>query len=171
MFIKSILYSVLNWFTKANILAKNIKKISIPDNTSQLKRVAGIIGMTFLEILLSWINVLVMIWQIITTIFESLRELFISIPEDIKVLRFPLRNNPYLDRESVWAYVTALDLKSGNRQPDRYSYKESMDLLSEHYPSFNRVSAVRILEGLNVLTPDLAIMFKEIANPIFKDDY
>jgi hypothetical protein len=168
---KLILFTSIVWFTKANILKKNLKKIAPPDKRNIFLKIADPLVMFLVETILSWINVLYVTWQIITGILRVLRDAFNPVPEEIKMLRFPLRNNPYLERESVWAYMIALELKSGDKQPYGNYYKEMLDELSENYPTFNRIEAIKILEGLNVLTTETAAMFRDITNPMFKDSY
>ena len=167
--VKLIIFTIIDWFTKANILTKNLKKIAVRDKRPAHRRVLESIGWFILEILLSWINVFVITWQVIIGVLRILRETFNSVPEEIKILRFPLRNNPYLDMEAVWAHMVALDVKFDGKQPDRYYYEDIMNELKINHPTFNFAAAIYKLKSLNVLSPESISMLSVIAEGIAKE--
>ena len=98
----TVVSGTVGWITRANIVKKNLKKL-LPPQTFAAK--AGVVlGTLAFSVALSWINVLlVVLWQIPVGLLGTLREFFSSTPEAIKLLRFPLKNNPYMSREAVWA--------------------------------------------------------------------
>lgn len=150
--LKVVLFYALNWVTKANILARNAKKIQPPE--SVVEKVVPIVISLALEMALSWIGALIVIWQIVMGLLRVVRELFSSDPEEIKLLRFPLRNNPSLSREAVWAYVTALNIKAGWQWNGR-AIDWQLSELVEYYPSFNESTAIEILSSLMVVEPEV----------------
>lgn len=145
---KVFLFWFIAWITKANIVHKNLRKLMPPEEKSILLKIVIFIGTLLFESLLSWVNVLVASWQIISGGLRIVRELLQPAPEIIKNLRFPLRNNPNMQRESVWAYVQALKIKSGEKQPTKEAILFSLEEIKELYPSFNLVIALKELESL-----------------------
>jgi ABC-type multidrug transport system fused ATPase/permease subunit len=152
--LKIILLWAVEWLTKANILNKNLKKLLPPDENTFGKKTTLFVGTLALEAALSWINVVVMLWQIITALLRTVRDVFSSAPEAIKLLRFPLKNNPNMSRESVWAYLLALQMKVGEKEPSESELLLALNDLFGHYPSFDRVAALKQLERLNVMDSD-----------------
>ena len=160
--VKITIFWVINWITKGNILNKNLKKLLPPDERNFGEKVALFFGALILEMALSWINVVIVLWQITSTLFRTAREVFSSTPEAIKLLRFPLRNNPNLSRESVWAYMFALQIKIGERQPNESELLMTLNDLFGYYPSFDRMAALKQLEILNVISSD--VMFSTVSH-------
>jgi hypothetical protein len=76
-------------------------------------------------------------------------------PEGIKRLRFPLRNNPDMPRESVWAYLHALNVEVGGEPPSETALVDSLNEVTDYYPSFDRVAALKQLESLKVISQDV----------------
>jgi ABC-type multidrug transport system fused ATPase/permease subunit len=152
---KMILFWIISWITKDNILGKNLKKVLPPDEKTFLQKAIWFIAVFTLEAALSWINVIVVIWLIMTTVLKHLREALSSTPEAIKLLRFPLKNNPHMSREAVWAYLYALQMKVGERTPTESDILFSLNELSEHYPSLDRKAALNQLSSLNVMSTDV----------------
>lgn len=144
----------LRWITKANVVIKNIRKIEPPDETTFFQKVSTFILSNLFEILLSWISVLLQIWLTISTILTTLREVFTETPEDIKTLRYPLKNNPNMPPEIVWAHVNAIQLKATGKQLDVAELADSVNDLRYDYPSFNREYAVKHLKHLDVISAD-----------------
>ena len=95
------------------------------------------------------------LWQIPTAPFRVLRDVFTPTPEEIKLLRFPLRNNPEMSRESVWAYVLALQVKSGDKLPDESALLTSLKEMSNHYHTFDSRTALKQLDNLKVISPEV----------------
>lgn len=148
---KVVIFYTIDWITKANILNMNIRKIMPPNEMTVLQNVSKFIGILLFEMLLSWINVVLVLWQIVTTLIRILRDLLTPAPEAIKILRFPLRNNPKMAREAVWAYVIALNVKAGVKRPDEYGLVEAIREISENYPNFNYRDALAHLGSLEAI--------------------
>jgi hypothetical protein len=91
---------------------------------------------------------------------------FTSQPEEIRLLRYPFFNNPNMSREAVWAYTKAIDIKSGIEW-DVDDLHDSLKDLVLVYPTFNSLSAIKVLGDLNVVSLKHT---KELATRI-KDDY
>jgi hypothetical protein len=153
--LKIILFGAVDWLTKANILNKNLKKLLPPDEKTFSDKATLFVSLWALEVALSWINVMVVLWQIITGLIRTARDVFSSAPEAIKLLRFPLRNNPNMSRESVWAYVLALQMRGGEKQPGESELLFALNELFHYYPSFDRIAALKQLERLNVMDTDV----------------
>ena len=152
---KITLFWLIDWIIKANILQKNISKLMPPDEKTFWAKAGVFIGVLIFEALLSWINVAVVLWQIATGILRVARDLLQPAPEVIKVLRFPLRNNPDMPRESVWAYLQALSVKAGEKQPTQEAIISSLNEIAEMYPTFNCITALKQLESLGAVSPDV----------------
>jgi hypothetical protein len=153
--LKTILFGSLQWITKEHILNKNLRKLLPPDERTVAAKAMLWLGALLLEVALSWINVVVVLWQIAAGLLRTLRELFSSTPEAIKLLRFPLRNNPRMSRESVWAYVQGLQLRAGERQPSGSELCSTLDEVFDYYPSFDRRVALTQLSSLKIVSPDV----------------
>lgn len=141
---KKALFWAIGWITKGNILARNIRKLTPPDKDALI-----LLEIAF-EVALSWINVMISLWQITATLLRTVREAFSATPEEIKFLRFPLLNNPELPPESVWAHLTALKIKAGMVN---YSPEIARDLvgLPKRLTSFDSRTALAQLERLHVV--------------------
>ena len=112
--LKFFYFKVIFWLLKIDIINKNISKISLDRKLNFFEKVKNFSFTLIIESLLSWINVLVILWQFLYETLKVLRDVFTITPEDVKSLRFPLKNNPNLDAEAVWAYTQALNFKNGN---------------------------------------------------------
>jgi len=154
MIFKVTLFWFIDWITKGDVLKKNLKKLN-RDDESFGSKVITFLPLVAFEVVLSWINVIVATWQIITTLFKVVREALASTPEAIKVLRFPLRNNPNMSREAVWAYLSALNIRVGEKIPGERELLNELNQLRELHPSFDREAALNQLKGLNVLSTDV----------------
>lgn len=150
---KVLLILFLSWITKGNILRKNMAKISEPVSTSWAIR-WGIQGVLYLiEAALSWLGVIINIGHLIVILFRILREVFTTVPEEIKRLNFPLLNNPNLSREAVWAHMYALGIKAGDNDPtDKGLMSDSLTDVSYYYSDFKRKKALKRLGTLNVVS-------------------
>jgi hypothetical protein len=152
--LKLVLIWVINWITKSNIVIANLKKIGPPETTKEFFVRAGIrLGVLIVEVPLSWINVVVILWQILRLILQSMREILTPVPEVIRALRFPLKNNPEMARESIWAHAVALGVHAGGGQPDVGSLVQSLREVFDNYPTFNTEKALLELEALSVASP------------------
>lgn len=152
---KVVLFWSIDWIIKANVFNKNLRKVLPPDDMTFGEKAADFVCILVVEALLSWINVVVVLWQIATTLLRVARDKLQPAPEGIKILRFPLRNNPNMSRESVWSYVQALSVKAGEKQPNEAELVSSLNQVAEYYPTFDRIAALKQLESLNVISFDV----------------
>ncbi|VAW64332.1 hypothetical protein MNBD_GAMMA08-1219 [hydrothermal vent metagenome] len=150
-----VFFWFIRWITKENILNKNLKKLQYLDESTFTSKAFLFLGAIVLEAALSWVNVLVIIFQIIKMLLNVIREALTAKPEAVKALRFPLRNNPNLSREAVWAYLSALQIKVGEKQPNESDLLFFLDEVADYYPSFNKQSALNQLMDLNILSNDI----------------
>ena len=151
---KFVILLALGWLTKGNILRKNLQKVGLPEDTIWEKVLVSSLAIA-LEAALSWVAVLFELWRFAVHLLEFVRELFMSVPEEIQLLRFPLRHNPELSREAVWAYVRALEIKGGSAQPTADSLLQSLQYLRDYYPSMDSVAALNHLNGLKTVNPEV----------------
>lgn len=148
-----IVFTLLNFLTRANIADRNLKKLAPPNRRTwtekvvlfSLRHVVGIFG--------SWLSVVAYLWQFVAVFFRTLRESLTPVPEEIKLLRFPLRHNPDMTREAVWAYVVALAVKGGGATVDINYVSAYLTEARRDLPSFTDGRAIDILKGLKVLDP------------------
>lgn len=167
-FIKISLFYIVDWITKGNILTKNLKKIDKPDEKSWYLKILLFLGTVLFEAALSWVNVLVILVQIPWTLIKVLRDLITSAPEEVKVLRFPLRNNPMLSKEAVWAYIMALNVRMGVAMQDENQIIAAIEEVLEKRPDFNYQDALDKLDELQVIIPEIITSVKGSFVP--KDD-
>lgn len=152
---KVVLFWAIDWVIRANVFTINLRKLLPPDETTFGEKAAKCLGILTIEALLSWINVAVVLWQIFSTLLRVSRDLLQPAPEAIKVLRFPLRNNPDMPRESVWAHVHALGVRGGEALPTKEALVSSLSQVVGYYPTFDRVAALKQLESLNILSSEV----------------
>ncbi len=146
-----VMHWSLGWITKENILNKNLNKLQPPNKNSSIKKSCIYFFVFLCEVLLSWIGVIVQTFLFIKLPLKLIREFLTVTPEEIKVLRFPLWNNPDLSRESVWALINALLVKTGEKQFDEFELIHSLEELTRNYPSFSSNVALRQLNNLKVI--------------------
>jgi hypothetical protein len=96
-----ILIWSLSWITKGNVLNKNILKLQTVDNLTLVQKYTLPTVMFLLGVVMSWVNTPIVIWNIIFTLLNRLRELITETPEEIKRLRYLLKNNPKMTPEAV----------------------------------------------------------------------
>ena len=149
---KVVFFWFIGWITKENILNKNLKKLQYPDEKTFTSKALLFLGVIVLEAALSWVNVLIIIFQIIKILLNVIREALTTMPEAVKTLRFPLRNNPNMSREAVWAYLSALQIQVGEKQPNESDLLYSLDEVADYYPSFNKQIALNQLKDLNIIS-------------------
>ena len=152
----SALLHVLAWITKDNVLAANLRKvITPPDKRSAWQKVGAYLGVLLLEATLSWISVLLTLGALLWRMLKILRDAFTTTPQAIQELRFPLRNNPTMTPEGVWAYLRALRVKAGEKPPEANGLLYELDNVIQHYPNFNRQAALEQLRSLNVISAEV----------------
>lgn len=158
---RSVLYWALNWCTKVNVQLANIRKLLPGHAKPAAKRFAEGFGTVAWEVALSWISVALGSWQLLTTCLRFVRELLTPVPEVVRKLRFPLRNNPNLSRESVWAHVLALSVVAGGDHPlSKEKLVSELIDAEENLPGFDTAAAISHLESLEVVKPDVLAAFK-----------
>jgi hypothetical protein len=147
MLIHAIIYWSLSWLTKSGQAMKNAKKIMDPNETSTL-----FITFTFIiiDISLSWINVLIIPFQIIKGLVTALRESW-STPASVKTLRYPLKNNPDMTREAVWAHIVSILVLMTGQQPESDEIADGLLEIQNWYPSFDTSTALDQLIALSVV--------------------
>lgn len=138
---------IIDWVFKGNVFKKNLNKIKDPAEQS-FKFEAGMFAFYLvIGTISSWLGVLSHLWQIFWKPLAVMRDLFLSVPEEIKLLRFPLMNNPNLSREAVWAYLYAYNIKTG-AIPDARLMAWELEEIGDYYPSFNNEVALKTLGSL-----------------------
>lgn len=142
----------LQWLTKANVVENNLKKLEPPNDATFLQKASIYIITLIIELSLSWISVLVQIWLTLTSILKILREVFTETPESIKLLRFPLKTNPNMTREGVWAHLMALQLVAEGRELSCVELVDSLNDIKYYYSTFEREHAVKQLKLLNTFS-------------------
>lgn len=149
--VSSLVGYVISWLTKDNVVRKNLNKIEDPKSYG-FKLNAGLLATGLVTgAIMSWLGVLLNLAQIVWMPLKIIRELlFSSVPEEIKQLSFPLKNNPYLAREAVFAYFYALRVKTGVR-PNAWEISDELNTIAGYYPSFDKVCAINTLESLGVV--------------------
>jgi hypothetical protein len=111
--LKYLYFNAIAWIFKVHVINKNLAKISLDSQLTFWEKLGTFGVALFFESLLSWINVPIICWQFFHETIKVLRESISTVPEDIKILRYPLKNNPNLEAEIVWAYSQALNFKNG----------------------------------------------------------
>ncbi len=154
---KTALFYTVDWMIRANVLQKNMRKLLQPDESSFGDKALKSFGLLLVEAFLSWVNVAVILWQILSALFRVARDQLQAAPEAISILRFPLRNNPDMSRETVWAYCQALGVKAGHKLPTKEELVNSLNEISRYYPTFDRVAALKHLESLNTVNPEVTL--------------
>ena len=155
-----VLGYVLRWVTKGNIIAANLRKLEPPrPETTFWKEAAKFVGNVLFNATLSWIFVVFIVWIILTLVLHTARDALSSVPESIKQLRFPLKNNSDLPAESVWAHLKALEIRNGKPLDQAGLF---VSLVKEVPPRFDRWAAVERLEALDVVKPSVLVELKEM---------
>lgn len=90
-------------------------------------------------------------------LLNVVRESLTTKPESVKALRFPLRNNPNMSREAVWAYLSALSVKAGEKQPNEIDLLYFLDEVADYYPAFNKQVALNQLKDLDFTNKNIII--------------
>jgi len=164
--VNSLILWTIRTITGANTVKRNLKKLEPPDRTSFLERVGKSLGAIIFEIALSWIGVVLGVWVFLRTLLGILQEVFASTPEEIRRLRYPLRNNPSLSRETVWAYLTAVAALGGNPVTDPTELLSSTEDIVKNYPDFNSGLALRQLQSLGVVDSGVAAAALDIVTQL-----
>jgi hypothetical protein len=146
-----VLFFLIGWVTKANILAANLRKLETPVPLAERfkKGVRAII----LDVLFSWLGALGVLWNTTAMVLRSVREAVSSVPESVKQLRFPLKNNADLPAESVWAYLVALRSRGAGEPLDETALTSQLENLSESLQTFDKSTAIRRLRELDIVEP------------------
>lgn len=145
---------LVSWIAKGNVFRKNLNKIKDPASTG-FKMTAGMFVFGLVSgTIMSWLGVLQYLWQIFWIPLSVLRDAFAPVPEEVKLLRFPLMNNPDLSREAVFAYLYALGVRAGTR-PDAWQMANELEEIGGYYPSFNSEVALQTLGSLGAVDQEM----------------
>lgn len=166
--LKTAGFYAYNWFSKSNVVAKNLRKID-PSEESISEKVSDWAFVLLLSFLLSWIAVAsALLWEIPVAALRVLRELFTATPEAVKVLRFPLRTNPYMSSEAVFAHVTGLNQLVGANAPTAVNLIEAVDNIRRKVPSFQADVALDQLAALKVVDESvLSAAKRKLEDPLY----
>lgn len=145
---------VVSWIFKGNVLRKNLNKIKNPSEQGFKHEAMVFLGFLLLGVVGSWLSVLTYAWSILWLPIAAVREALSSVPEEIKLLRFPLHNNPDLSKEAVWAYLKALAIKSG-ALPNAIHLSWELEEINGYYPKFNNEVALGKLGSLVGVDQDI----------------
>ena len=156
--LKFLYFNAIAWVFKEHVINKNLAKISLDPKLSLWEKLGAFSIALFFESLLSWINVPIICWQFFYETIKILRESLSNVPEDVKLLRYPLKNNPNLEAEVVWAYAQALNFKNGTVFSP-YELVNSLIELKNNIKYFQPIKAVNSLKSLDVYPTNL---FEEI---------
>jgi hypothetical protein len=153
-FASIVLQWALSWVTKANVVAKNLRKLEPASAKTPIPvRVRKFVVTCIWQAALSWIAVVWEAWRIVLLLLRTAREALTSEPESVRRLRYPLKTNPDLPVESVWAYLCALGIRVGSPPPDEKQLAEELNRASGALPRFDRSTALRQLDALEVVKP------------------
>ncbi|MEW8403719.1 MAG: hypothetical protein AB2689_28885 [Candidatus Thiodiazotropha taylori] len=167
--IQMTLFWIIKWVTKENNLNKNLKKLQPPKEEGLLQRFLFVIVMIVIEALLSWINVIVILFKTLKYILSILRESLTQKPEIVKSLRFPLWNNPDMTRESVWAHYTGLRIHAAGEQLDESDLHYSLNEVEGFYPYFDKKEAISQLKHLKVIDNEILSSVQESEDTEFNE--
>jgi hypothetical protein len=159
---KMLVLGSIRWLTKEAIFQANYAKIcDPPEPVNWAFKAAYYVICWVIESLLSWAAVIYEAGHLLWVLAKQVRELFVTVPENIKRLRFPLWNYPDLKVEAVWAHVYALgivagiDIEAAKRMGIPTGKKGaliwSLDDITDLHPDFNQAAALSYLDGLAVL--------------------
>lgn len=141
---------IFAWIFKGNLLRKNLNKIQDPSTQGFKVSASAFVATLVAGTLMSWLGVLQYVWGIFWLPLNLIREALTSVPEEVKLLRYPLINNPNLSRESVWAYASALNIKTGVAA-NAFQMSLGLDEIQSYYPSFDSEAALETLRLLRVV--------------------
>jgi hypothetical protein len=150
----AVFYSV-GWLRKSNIVARNLKKIFPPDRTPFATKLAKGAAFVALEIALSWIAVAAGAWKLLRFVLETMREVLSPPPEAVRKIAYPLKCNPDMSREAVWAHTLSIGALTGDSLAQPEGICEALSEVSAVYDDFDKELALRLLRGLNVVAPDV----------------
>ena len=146
------LFSTVDWILKGGVVRTNLKKLDGPDTEPFWTKFWTKAVLLALSLALSWIEVVMSLGLIAWRLMKTLREAFVTVPQDIKQLRFPLYNNPDMSREAVWAYVRALHAKTGGTLSTPSELLSSLQSVIENHKHFNARLALQHLKELNAVS-------------------
>jgi hypothetical protein len=151
---KLVLALTIGWISKANIVRKNLRKLE--PREPFVDRVSKYLIVFAFSVALSWVNVVLMLlWEIPMLLFGAVREAFSAVPEDVRRLRFPLKNNSAMSPEAVWAHVIALSQVAGADRLKAADLIEGVDAVKQGVPSFKERIALEQLSGLTAIGPEV----------------
>jgi hypothetical protein len=161
--VRALLFYALRWITKGNILEANLKKLNPPEKKAAEGRLLKFVWNLVLEAAFSWINVLVLVWSTLALLLRTTRDAFSAAPESIQQLRFPLKSNPDLAREAVWAYAIALGIRNGETS-DSARLTSVLETDAARLWYFDADKALAHLETLEVVKPAVLAEVKRVVD-------
>tara|TARA_R110002072_G_scaffold92563_2_gene205946 strand:+ start:383 stop:661 length:279 start_codon:yes stop_codon:yes gene_type:complete len=72
--VKVFIFWFVAWITKGTVLASNLKKVQPPDDKRLIREAATYVGIVLFDSLLSWISVLIIVFQTLKMLLNVLRE-------------------------------------------------------------------------------------------------
>lgn len=146
---------IIHWVAGSGYFWANLKKIGLyrgindafaPQPVSWRLRALWI----SIEVGLSWVALPFSCWAILATAVKVVRSIFRPDPPRIVEIRLPLRSNPSLSAEAVWARVFAIAILAMGDFPKEAEVLKEIELQKERV-SLDPTLAVDHLIHLNVL--------------------
>lgn len=103
-----------------------------------------------LEMSLSWISVIIQIWKTFKFFIQAIKEQ-LTVSPALKELYYPLRNNPYLEKEIVWARLISSSVITTGRQLSLEEVYRGIEIYESRLINFNRDKALKYLLDLEVV--------------------
>jgi hypothetical protein len=163
--LKITLIQVGFWFVNEQIYRHNIAKISVYFSpitghlTHEKTKLKTIVFTIFLDCLLSWINVVFVTFQICMFCLILIKFMFRTAPPSFQEILFPLRNDPSLDPEMVWARIIAVG-NYGHAQPTASNLKLDLDTTSRLVPGFSRAKALACIRALKFVPEEELLLLE-----------
>ncbi len=150
--LNQVVFGTIRWFMKLNVMTDNYNKLVYPFKPESIrdKATKHLLSVVF-ESIFSWISVLIQIYGTFRGLLEIIREVFSDKPENIKELIYPLKNNPNLKAEHVWAYVAAIGILDGNIMPNKGAIASELQQSVDANNKFNYELAVEKLKTLHAV--------------------
>jgi hypothetical protein len=165
-------FTTIEWLMKVNIHRANLKKLEpavppvVPIEGAEPFRLLEVFERTGMidlgpkasseddtfgfKLVLSWIGAVLVSVVFLLEALELVRRLISRTPDAVVNLRYPLRNNPLLLREAVWAHSFALAIPFGDCVQDPLFILFLLNEVRRNHSEFDRRLALEILGDLRV---------------------
>jgi hypothetical protein len=113
------------------------------------------LSLIFIEAVSSWIGLLCGVWKLCHLLLAAMRTFFSKQPEELIRVRFPLRANPDLEPEAVWAHLFSLSILMS---AGLFSCEETLSDLAmtkERVGRFDEIKAISYLENIGIAKKQL----------------